>query len=392
MASFKKKPSGWMVRVSYYDSEGNRKFKNRQGFATKKEAQYWAAKNEVKKLDGDTLVESTEPLSEYFKNWYLRYKQPNIAPATQKWYENTLTIINDNFGETPISAITHDAYQDFLTRLGRTHVKSTVSKINGHIREAVGYAIDAHLLHDDFTRRAVITGVISGRPSDLKYLNAAETERLAHLAESDASLKSVSKYMIVTALYTGARLAEIAGLTWDDINFTFGSIRINKTYDYQNVGEFKDTKNEQSHRVIKVNDELLILLKRLRDQQDMAFPRLFIKNPHKFVFLNSQNSVPTSAAVNKTLRTLLSKIDVRPEIANLNFHGLRHTHASFLLYKGISIYYISKRLGHQSIAITLKTYSHILNELEKEESDKALSALTSLGVHQKDRVHHEKMG
>ena len=43
-------------------------------------------------------------------------------------------------------------------------------------------------------------------------------------------------------------------------------------------------------------------------------------------------------------------------------YSLRHTHASYLISKGIPIEYISKRLGHASIAITLDVYTHLLDE------------------------------
>ncbi|MDN8685732.1 tyrosine-type recombinase/integrase, partial [Staphylococcus aureus] len=43
-------------------------------------------------------------------------------------------------------------------------------------------------------------------------------------------------------------------------------------------------------------------------------------------------------------------------------HALRHTHCSYLLAKGVSIHYISKRLGHKNIAITTSVYSHLLEE------------------------------
>ncbi|MFT9039509.1 site-specific integrase [Schleiferilactobacillus harbinensis] len=199
------------------------------------------------------------------------------------------------------------------------------------------------------------------------------------------TLSTVSKYMVATALYTGARLAEIAGLTWDDINWDFKTIQINKTYDWTKqrhsrieANPFKETKNMQSHRIIKVNGELLTLLKRLKDQQDLGFHRLHINNPNGLVFLNAQGTVPGSSAVNKTLRAMLRRINVRPKVLDLSFHGLRHTHASYLLFKGVSIYYISKRLGHRDISTTLSVYSHVLNELESKESLKTLVALSDM--------------
>ena len=52
-------------------------------------------------------------------------------------------------------------------------------------------------------------------------------------------------------------------------------------------------------------------------------------------------------------------------------HGLRHTHASVLLYKKISLYYVSERLGHGDIQTTLKEYTHVLSELRIEDQHQA---------------------
>lgn len=56
-------------------------------------------------------------------------------------------------------------------------------------------------------------------------------------------------------------------------------------------------------------------------------------------------------------------------------HSIRHTHCSYLLHSGVSIYYISKRLGHKNIKTTMDVYSHLLDETAKAENDKAIHAL-----------------
>ena len=53
-------------------------------------------------------------------------------------------------------------------------------------------------------------------------------------------------------------------------------------------------------------------------------------------------------------------------------HGLRHTHASVLLYKGVNVQSVSQRLGHADIQTTLDHYAHVLKEME--ERDEAISA------------------
>lgn len=55
-------------------------------------------------------------------------------------------------------------------------------------------------------------------------------------------------------------------------------------------------------------------------------------------------------------------------IKPITCYGLRHTHASMLLYKGMNIKYVSRHLGHKDIVTTFQTYSHILDEMEQKES------------------------
>ena len=49
-----------------------------------------------------------------------------------------------------------------------------------------------------------------------------------------------------------------------------------------------------------------------------------------------------------------------------SIHGLRHTHASLLLFAGVSIASVARRLGHASMTTTQKTYLHIIQELENK--------------------------
>ena len=53
-------------------------------------------------------------------------------------------------------------------------------------------------------------------------------------------------------------------------------------------------------------------------------------------------------------------------------HGLRHTHASILLYQGVNILSVSKRLGHSSLETTMSTYLHIVRELEDQDKEKSM--------------------
>ena len=51
---------------------------------------------------------------------------------------------------------------------------------------------------------------------------------------------------------------------------------------------------------------------------------------------------------------------------NVRFYDLRHTHATWLLEKGVNVKVVSERLGHASIRITLDTYSHVLKTMQEK--------------------------
>ena len=81
---------------------------------------------------------------------------------------------------------------------------------------------------------------------------------------------------------------------------------------------------------------------------------------------------------NSTINDLLARHCKRVEIPVISIHGLRHTHASLLLYAGVSVASVAHRLGHASMTTTQKIYLHIIQELENTDIDKIMRALTSL--------------
>ena len=62
----------------------------------------------------------------------------------------------------------------------------------------------------------------------------------------------------------------------------------------------------------------------------------------------------------------------------ISIHGLRHTHASLLLFAGVTIASVARRLGHASMTTTQKTYLHIIHELESKDVDIVMRSLASL--------------
>lgn len=81
---------------------------------------------------------------------------------------------------------------------------------------------------------------------------------------------------------------------------------------------------------------------------------------------------------NSTVNDLLEKHCKNIGAEPISVHGLRHTHASLLLYAGASVASVSKRLGHSNMATTQKVYLHIIQELENQDVDLMMRSLSAL--------------
>ncbi|MGV0171115.1 site-specific integrase [Bacillus velezensis] len=357
MASFLKRGKTWQYCVS-----AKPKPIRKGGFYTKKEAQVAAAEVEERLRKYKTPGTIKVLFDEYFKSWVNVYRA-DIGAITREGYYITLREISENFAGRYINDITKREYQGFLNKFGAEHAKETVRKINTHIRACVQEAIEEGIIQFDFTRKAKLTGSVESKRPEEKHLNYVESQKLLNelYVRKD---QSIGYYLLILALTSGMRFAEIVGLTPEDFNFKLNEITINKTWDYKKGTGFAKTKNASSNRIIKMDSNTMGLFKKLFAESEIH------DNIHNLVFYSHRSSkkVITNEFVNKILKKTLTDLKIEP----ISIHGLRHTHASVLLYKKISIYYVSERLGHAKIDTTLNYYSHIIKELREEDTRNTL--------------------
>lgn len=128
-------------------------------------------------------------------------------------------------------------------------------------------------------------------------------------------------------------------------------------------------------RDIDVPVNLLDMLQKLHNEQREANLRTGYRDPKNLAFRNSRHQVPGDAALNRGLKRVEATLGFKQPVT---FHGLRHTHVSYLLAKHCDIAYISQRLGHSDVTITLRVYQHLLKSYETEQAQLAVDALGAL--------------
>lgn len=368
MASYTKRGNSWQYTISR-TINGKQNPIRKGGFRTKKEAQEAALLMELDLKNGVLDPQKEYPIEKYFMEWYKTYKR-DISNITLNSYKASHNKLLKYFGDKAIQNITKREYQQFLNSMGEQFAKTTNRKMNGFIRTCIREAIDEGLIKTDFTRNVTITGLASKKSSE-KFLDYEASRQLLNYLHNHLN-DGLEYLMLIVALTSGMRYGELVGLSIEDINFKENTIKIYRQWRYKENGGFGPLKNESSERTIGLDKKTMYILKK-RVLKIKNHPQ----NENHLVFYapDSPIQVITNDRLNDVLRASIKKLKIKPVIT---VHGLRHTHASVLLYKDISVLYVSERLGHASIDITTSTYAHLLKELRERDSSKTISIFEEL--------------
>lgn len=368
MASFKKLKSGWQYRVSYKDIDGKYRTKSKNGFRTKSEAQAEAEKLE-RLLSSGYEVDRNETYADYMKNWYETYKKDVHSENNNADIELSLKWVKHYFKNTPLKEVTREKYQKFLNWYGNGRATASVRKVHIYASGCLEDAYNQGHIPRNPVWKISIKGTVPAKQDKEKFLNYEDAQKLILYLKEDLRVEWHSRYMILIALATGMRFAEILALNWDDIDLDEGIIDVNKSFDYRKASEFSTTKTVSSIRKIAIDPSSVELLKDFKERNDKKYGNNLFIEETAVGYYHVSNS-----AVNKALHNACKRIKIK----KINFHSLRHTHCSLLIYSGANIKYISQRLGHSSTDITYRIYGHIIEEMEEKETDKVRLFLDEL--------------
>jgi integrase len=274
-------------------------------------------------------------------------------------YKLSLTWIKKLVPKLRICDLDRITYQQLLNDYAKEHERQTTMDFHHHLKAAILDAVDDGLINRDPTRKVIIKGKVP-RIKKKKYLNQFELHTLLkslHLGEEISY-----DWLLLLIAKTGIRFSEAIALTPNDFDFSHQTLSITKTWDYKNGGGFQPTKNKSSVRKIQIDWMLVSQFSALTKDLPENKP-IFVENNKIF---------------NSTVNYVLERRCIEAGVPVITVHGLRHTHASLLLFGEVSIASVAKRLGHSSMNTTEKTYLHIIRELENKDVDLVMRSLSGL--------------
>lgn len=300
----------------------------------------------------------SELFYKYYERWIRIYKEGAIRDVTMKKYEITLVWLKKLVPQLSLCDLNRITYQKLLNDYAAVHERQTTMDFHHQLKAAILDAVDDGMIERDPTRKAIIKGK-TPRAKKIKYLNQFELHTLL------SSLKLPPQinwdWLILLIAKTGMRFSEALALTPKDFDFARQSLSVERTWDYKGKGGFMPTKNKSSVRKIQLDWQTII-----------QFSELIKDLPEdKPIFIRGR-------VFNSTVNSILARHCKAQNIPVISIHGLRHTHASLLLFAGVSIASVARRLGHASMTTTQKTYLHIIQELENRDIDLVMRSLSGL--------------
>lgn len=330
---------------------------------TKKEAEQRLSEI-LHQLDNGTFLKPGKTtLAEYLNKWLLDYAKPNLSPRGYERYESITRVhLIPSLGNIIMTQLRPDHLQSHYTdKLNSGLSALSVRYLHTVIHKALQTAVKRGLV-----TRNVADGVDvpRARRNDMQTWDEYEVNRFLETAK-----ESTYYELFFLALFTGMRRGELLALRWQDIDFLFGQISVNRSLHQLLGGKhgdgsyvFTQPKSERSRRTIALSPSVILTLQDYKEKQAAIRDKLGITlKDDDLVFSNLEGKPLRPNTVSRAWSMLAAHAGVKV----IRLHDARHTHASLLLKQGVHPKIVQERLGHASIQITLDTYSHVAPGLQE---------------------------
>ena len=247
-----------------------------------------------------------------------------------------------------------------LTEEPRAASPQTVKNEHSVLRKALEVARRHRYVEDNVARLVSSPRV---ERSEVNPLHPDEVRKLLDAAREDR----LEALFVLTAS-TGLRRGEVLGLSWADIDFEAGSVRVDRALARYDREFHRDApKTRSSRRTIAVPQFVVETLRRHRVRQAEEKLRASAwLNEWDLLFTGEMREPIDPRRLHDQFRALLKRAGVR----QVRFHDLRHGAATYLLAGGVPMKVVQEILGHAQMSMTSDLYSHVLPELQRDAADR----------------------
>lgn len=259
---------------------------------------------------------------------YITSKDAVLSPTTVSTYQDYIRNAFTDIQDHDICEITQEMIQISVNIAAATRSPKTIRNYHGFLSAVFGVYRPDMTLRTTLPQK-IVTEIVIPTEDEIKRL-------------MDAASGTPMEIPVLLAACCGMRRSEIAALTWKDIDFNKGTIRIKEAlvYDKDNDLVEKTTKRTASTRTIRMFPIVEDALRRHKDETGAKDGHITIEPDritHRFEHLLNKAGCP-----------------------HYRFHDLRHYTVSVMLSLNVPIKYVSSFVGHSSTRMVETVYGHIM--------------------------------
>ena len=260
----------------------------------------------------------------YIKNTYsIAYLERAVVPSFNK--------LQNFLPDLPLNLISSRNIDQFISSI-MAYSTSASSLYHRTLKAAFNKALAWSYIKESPFNKIKAPKVIKSYPIFITY------SELTEILEN--TTYEFLKDIFTVAFNTGMRLGELLNMRWNWINFEQNIITVKNSNDFLTKGK--------KERIIPMNRTVQVVMKK----------RIPIPYKNDFVFIRLKGIKLNEGFVSKSFKQSVRDAKLNDKI---HFHSLRHSFASNLVQKGVSLYIVKELLGHEDLKTT-QIYSHLKQE------------------------------
>ncbi|WP_461206426.1 tyrosine-type recombinase/integrase [Clostridium sp. DL1XJH146] len=365
----RKRGKSWYYTFDLAKVNGKRNKIERKGGTTKGEA-ISALNNALRKYENldSQIYDSNVIFKDYIYYWVNEYVTLNCKYSTKERYERYIkNQILPYLSDYKLIDLKPIVLQNFINEISdKNYSKDTVQSINSILKLSLKMAVFPYNILKINPMEGVRIPKFDETKKDRDDLKIISTEDfnkiLKRFPEGDRFHTPLQ-----LGFGTGMRASEVCGLTWDCVDLTNGTIRIEKILvEKDKKWIFSTPKTSSSCREIFIGETVQNCLKKQKKYQALNKLKYGEKYYNsKFVCTDKTGNPITSNNIKYLSYIINHKLGIR-----FKFHSLRHTHATLLLENDVNIKEIQERLGHSTCVTTMNTYTHLTRKIKQDSINK----------------------
>ena len=360
--------------IGYDDKTGKRIRKSVYG-KSQKEVRQKISKVSTELDEGIYLEPSKLSLSDWLDIWLKEYTFDKKYSTVKGYKAQIKKHIRPGLGKDNLSQINPMLLQRFFNNLSlpddEGNVLSPKSIKNVHIilSGILQQAVENEMIAKNPCKKVKLPKVFK---KDIVPLTDDQVKEFLKIVSTDEIYGTLLKVIV----FTGLRLGEAMGLTWDCVDFEKGALNINKQLQrrpQKDGGSTLTSVKSGKPRMLRPAPFVMNLLKVRYTEQLMQKSRAgeaWIgwnnEEEHKksLVFTNLDAGYITPKRVYLHFKSAAKEIGA----PNARVHDLRHTYAVLSLQNGDDVKTVQENLGHASAAFTLDVYGHVSDKMKQDSA------------------------